>query len=180
MSISSGRRRAATAACVRARNGDVHADDARELAASERSGAASRGDAAAAAACGRAARPQESVTLDIDATAAHCEKSSSEFTYKKEKGYMPIVGHVAETGMAAGAEFRGGSAARRTRATSSPSASASGRLPKGVAVRRARIDAAGCQAKIISHFASRGVGCAIRAKLDARHAQGIRGGGAAA
>ncbi len=36
-------------------------------------------------------------------------------------------------------------------------------LPKGVALHRARIDAAGCQEKIISHFTSQGIGYAARA-----------------
>ncbi len=44
-----------------------------------------------------------------------CEKSSSEFTCKKERGYMPIVGHIAETGMAVAVEFRSGSAAPNAR-----------------------------------------------------------------
>ena len=58
---------------------------------------------------------RKKVTLDIDATAVHCEKRSSEFTYKKERGCMPIVGHIAETGMAVAAEFRGGSVSPNAR-----------------------------------------------------------------
>ncbi len=39
-------------------------------------------------------------------------------------------------------------------------------LPKGAEVHRARIDAAGYHAKIINRFTSRGIGYAIRARLD--------------
>jgi len=35
-------------------------------------------------------------TLDIDATGIVAEKQSAKMTYKGFKGYMPIVGHIAE------------------------------------------------------------------------------------
>jgi len=38
-------------------------------------------------------------TLDIDATQIVAEKQSARITYKGEQGYMPIVGHIQETGM---------------------------------------------------------------------------------
>ena len=104
--------------------------------------------------------------LDIDATAVHCEKSSAESTCKKERGCMPIVGHIAETGMAAAAEFRGGSVSPNARNFEFVR-QCERALPRGVAVHRARIDAAGYQARIINHFTSRGIGYAIRARLDA-------------
>src|ERR1035437_8253315 len=50
-------------------------------------------------------------TLDIDATQIVAEKREAHTTYKGEKGYMPMVGHVAEIGVVAGYEFRAGSAA---------------------------------------------------------------------
>ena len=37
-------------------------------------------------------------TLDIDATQIIAEKRSTEWTYKGERGYMPMVGHLAEAG----------------------------------------------------------------------------------
>ena len=113
------------------------------------------------------------VTLDIDATAVHCEKSSAEFTYKKERGYMPIVGHIAETGMAVAAEFRGGSVSPNARNFEFVR-QCERALPKGVKVHRARIDAAGYQARIINHFTSRGIGYAVRARLDASVVEQIR------
>lgn len=47
-------------------------------------------------------------TLDIDATGICAEKQSAKMTYKGFKGYMPIVGHIAENGVGVGDEFREG------------------------------------------------------------------------
>ena len=38
------------------------------------------------------------VTLDIDATEVVSHKSSAAWTYNKNKGFMPMVGHIAQTG----------------------------------------------------------------------------------
>lgn len=50
-------------------------------------------------------------TLDIDATQIVAAKREAHITYKGEKGYMPMVGHIAETGLVIGHEFREGNAA---------------------------------------------------------------------
>jgi len=50
-------------------------------------------------------------TLDIDATQIVAEKREARYTYKGEKGYMPMVGHIAESGLAIDHEFREGNAA---------------------------------------------------------------------
>ena len=47
-------------------------------------------------------------TLDIDATQIVAEKEEAKMTSKGERGYMPIVGHLAENGLIAGEEFRQG------------------------------------------------------------------------
>ena len=47
-------------------------------------------------------------TLDIDATAILAEKKEAEMTYKGFRGYMPIVGHLAENGLVVYEEFRQG------------------------------------------------------------------------
>jgi hypothetical protein len=54
-----------------------------------------------------------SYTLDIDATQIVAEKCEAHYTYKGEKGYMPMVGHIAETGAIAGYEFREATRLRR-------------------------------------------------------------------
>ena len=47
-------------------------------------------------------------TLGMDATGILAEKESAKMTYKGFKGYMPIVGHIAENGLVLGDEFREG------------------------------------------------------------------------
>jgi len=54
-------------------------------------------------------------TLDIDATGIEAEKRSAKMTYKGFKGYMPIVGHIAENGLVLGDEFREGNVIPTTR-----------------------------------------------------------------
>ena len=50
-------------------------------------------------------------TLDIDATQIVAEKREARYSYKGEKGYMPMVGHIAEKGLVIDHEFREGNAA---------------------------------------------------------------------
>ncbi len=50
----------------------------------------------------------KSYTLDIDATAIEADKKSANMTYKGFRGYMPMVGHLAENGLVVFDEFREG------------------------------------------------------------------------
>jgi len=50
-------------------------------------------------------------TLGIDATQIVAEKREARYTYKGEKGYMPLMGHIAENSLAIDHEFREGNAA---------------------------------------------------------------------
>jgi len=52
----------------------------------------------------------KAVTLDIDATEVIANKADAEWTYKKNKGFMPMVGHIAETGQIVAIDFRKGNA----------------------------------------------------------------------
>ena len=63
------------------------------------------------------------------------------------------------------AEFRGGSTSPNSRNYESVR-QCERALPKGAEAHRARIDAAGYQARIINRFTSRGIDYAIRARLD--------------
>jgi hypothetical protein len=54
-------------------------------------------------------------TLDIDATGIEAEKQSAKMTCKGFKGYMPMVGHIAENGLVLGDEFRAGNVAPAAR-----------------------------------------------------------------
>lgn len=54
-------------------------------------------------------------TLDIDATQIIAEKHDAHYTYKGEKGYMPMVGHLAENGLVVHEQFREGNEAPASR-----------------------------------------------------------------
>ena len=54
------------------------------------------------------------VTLDMDATPVFAEKRAAQWTYLKRQGYMPMLGHIAETGQAVGCDFRDGNVAPAT------------------------------------------------------------------
>ena len=41
---------------------------------------------------------RKQVTLDIDATVIESNKRRAQFTYKKHRGYTPMIGHIGETG----------------------------------------------------------------------------------
>jgi hypothetical protein len=112
-------------------------------------------------------------TLDIDATGIVAEKQSAKMTYKGLKGYMPIVGHIAENGLVLGDEFREGNVAP-----------ASGNLafikycvrqmPKGKSIKFLRSDSAAYQADIINYCESEGIQFAIGADLDEAVLEAIR------
>jgi hypothetical protein len=50
------------------------------------------------------------MTLDIDATEIVAHKSDAEWNYNKHKWFMPMVGHIAETGQIVAVDFRKGNA----------------------------------------------------------------------
>jgi hypothetical protein len=105
------------------------------------------------------------ITLDIDATLSASKNKTAEWTYKKCTGYMPMVGHIAETGQVLNTDFRAGNVA--------PAAEnlefihqCEAALPAGVEVSKLRIDAAGYQAAIIDEGIDREIQFAIRAKMN--------------
>jgi hypothetical protein len=106
------------------------------------------------------------VTLDIDATEVIANKQSAEWTYKKNKGFMPMVGHIAETGQIASCDFRKGNAspAKHNLEFIQQCEQA---LPDGCSVKFVRIDAAGYQEAIIRYCDENGIRYAIRAVKSA-------------
>ena len=109
---------------------------------------------------------RKDVTLDIDATLSASKNQNAEWTYKKCTGYMPMVGHLTETGQVVATDFRAGHV--------SPSTNnlefihqCEAALPQGVSMKRLRIDAAGYQVAIIDECIERGIQFAIRAKMSA-------------
>ena len=106
------------------------------------------------------------VTLDIDATQIVAEKAQARMTYKGERGYMPLVGHVRElSGMVVHEEFRDGNV--------SPGAghvpfleTCLRRLPEGIRVTRFRADSASYQADVFNLCSEKGIRFVIGADLD--------------
>jgi hypothetical protein len=104
-------------------------------------------------------------TLDIDATGIEAEKESAKMTYKGYRGYMPMVGHLAENGLIVGEEFREGN--------DSPGARnldflkyCERQMPKGKKIKAFRADSAAYQAKVINYCEGQGIEYAIGADLD--------------
>ena len=88
-------------------------------------------------------------TLDIDATQIVAEKEVAKITYKGERGYMPIVGHLAENGLIVGEEFREGNEAPGARNLEFIKY-CTGQMPGGKRIARLRADSAAYQAGIIN------------------------------
>lgn len=107
----------------------------------------------------------QQVTLDIDATAILANKSGTKWTYYGERGYMPIVGTLAQSGQVVAVDFRAGNVP--------PSADNLAfiklclqQLPEGIKLKSVRIDAAGYQRNIIEYLDNKGIEFVIRARLD--------------
>jgi len=105
-------------------------------------------------------------TLDIDATGIVAEKESAKMTYKGFKGYMPMVGHIAENGLVLGDDFREGNESPGGRNLEFIKYCRR-QLPKGKEVKAFRSDSAGYQADIINYCEKEGIEFAIGGDLDA-------------
>src|SRR4030043_2479251 len=107
----------------------------------------------------------ESYTLDADAMEIIGEKADAYYTYKGNKGYMPMVGYLFELKLCIYDEFREGNTApafgqrefyRGCKA----------RMPKGKRIGYYRADSASYQAELINDLQADGVKWAITADLD--------------
>jgi hypothetical protein len=115
----------------------------------------------------------EGYTLDIDATGIVAEKESAKMTYKGYKGYMPIVGHVAENGLVVGDEFREGNESPGGRNLEFIKYCDT-QLPAGKRLKALRSDSAAYQAEVINYCEGNGIGFAIGADLDEAVVAAIR------
>lgn len=106
------------------------------------------------------------VTLDIDATEIIADKTSAQWTYNKNKGFMPMVGNIAQTGQIVAVDFREGNVppAQDNLAFIRQCQQS---LPEGYTLNALRIDSAGYQTKIIAYCDEHGIEYAIRAKSSA-------------
>lgn len=114
----------------------------------------------------------DKVTLDIDATEVVSHKSSAAWTYNKNKGFMPMVGHIAQTGQIVAVDFRQGNVPpNKDNLAFIKQCQQS--LPVGIALDALRIDSAGYQAGIIQYCDEQGIDYAIRAKSSVSMRQQI-------
>jgi hypothetical protein len=89
-------------------------------------------------------------TLDNDATIIKSEKEEAKWTYKKEKGYQPLLGFLSELGFVLADEFRDGNVPAGARALEFLKYCES-MMPKGKRIRYYRSDSAAYQAEVINH-----------------------------
>jgi hypothetical protein len=107
-----------------------------------------------------------SYTLDIDATQIVAEKCGAHYTYKGEKGYMPMVGHIAETGAVVGHEFREGNTAPAARNLEFMQV-CERNMPRDKKIAAVRADSAAYQAAIFNWCEETGKVFAVGADQDA-------------
>jgi hypothetical protein len=112
-------------------------------------------------------------TLDIDATQIVAEKREAHYTYKGEKGYMPMVGHLAENGLVIGYEFREGNAAPASNNLEFMQA-CEANMPEGKRIKAVRADSAAYQAAIFNWCEETSKVFAIGADQDAAVKAAIR------
>lgn len=108
---------------------------------------------------------REDYTLDLDASQIVAEKQEAKWTYKGERGYMPMVGHLAENGLVIGEEFREGNQSPGERNLPFIQHCVQ-QLPKGKRIARVRADSATYQAAVFNWCEQEKVAFAIGAVRD--------------
>jgi len=105
-------------------------------------------------------------TLDADASQIIAEKAKARTTYKGERGYMPMIGHLAEAGVIIHEEFREGNVAPCSDILQFIQ-DCEACLPEGHRIAHLRLDSAGYQAKIFNYCEKTRKTFAIGGRLDA-------------
>jgi hypothetical protein len=88
-------------------------------------------------------------TLDADATVIEAEKEEAKWTYKKEKGYQPLLGFLFSSGLALGDEFRDGNVPAGAGALEFLELCQQ-MMPRGKRIGYYRADSASYQARVIN------------------------------
>ena len=110
-------------------------------------------------------KKEKEYTLDIDVTGIESEKETARMTYKGYKGYMPMVGHLAENGLVVGDEFREGNDSPGSRNLEFLKYCRR-QMPKGKKIKAFRADSAAYQAKVINYCHEQRIAYAIGGNLD--------------
>jgi hypothetical protein len=104
-------------------------------------------------------------TLDVDATVIEADKQEAQWTYKKVKGYQPILGFLAENGVCLAYEFREGNVVSHSGAVDFLKLCQQA-LPKGKEIAYIRSDSAFYQADVINWCEREGKKYTITAGKD--------------
>lgn len=103
--------------------------------------------------------------LDVDATVIEAEKEEAKWTYKKVKGYQPILAFLAETPLCLTYEFREGNVSAGAFAIRFLE-KCKGALPSGKSITHLRSDSAFYQAEVINWLIKNGIKFTITADQD--------------
>ncbi len=112
-------------------------------------------------------------TLDSDATVIEAEKEEAQWTYKKEKGYQPLLGFLFELGVGLADEFRDGNVPAGAGATEFLKRCQQ-EMPKGKRIAYYRADSASYQASVINHCFREGILFTITADQDSGVKEAVR------
>lgn len=104
-------------------------------------------------------------TLDADATEIEAEKEDAFYTYKGNKGYMPMLGFLYENNLCLYDEFREGNVAPAFGQKEFYD-ECKKRMPKGKRIKNYRADSASYQAELINTLEEDGVKWTITAGQD--------------
>jgi hypothetical protein len=104
-------------------------------------------------------------TLDADAMEIVGEKADAQFTYKGNKGYMPVAGFLYETPVCVYDEFREGNVAPAF-GQKEFYLQCKQRMPRGKKIRYYRADSASYQAGLFNQFEEDGVKYGVTADQD--------------
>lgn len=112
-------------------------------------------------------------TLDVDATVIEAEKQDAKWTYKKEKGYQPMLGFLFEAGLVLCDEFRDGNVPAQAGAVEFLKRCQE-EMPQGKRIAYYRADSASYQASVIDHCSSQGILFTITADQDSAVKEVVR------
>jgi len=109
---------------------------------------------------------RKGLTLDIDAMEITADKFEAEYTYKGNKGYMPILGFIPELDWCCGYEFREGNVPPQDKNYEFTEGIIKLVESAGNKIERFRSDSAAYQAKLMNYLNKRGTKYTITADQD--------------
>lgn len=113
-------------------------------------------------------------TLDADATVIGAEKEEAKWTYKKEKGYQPLLGFLFELGLVLAEEFRDGNVPAEAGALEFLEL-CQRMMPKGKRIAYYRADSASYQSRLMNRCFADHVRFTITADQDSAVKEAIKG-----